>query len=153
MRFWPQALVFECEVMLLERDASPAKATYGARKFLDELDGKPWGVVTGLASEDAARRLSEADLPTPRVLVPTADLSDGQAFREAAEALGADPLETVAFTATAAALAGAAACGMQIVHPHRLHAHVPGAIQWWIVDLWQMHSDIRAGQWAVTIES
>ena len=152
MRFWPQALVFQLEGMLVETDGAPAPARHGGRGFLETLDGKPWGMVTTMATDEAERRLAEAELPAPPVLLAARDLSDGTAFREAAEALGAEPEEIDAFTGTSAAVTGAAACGMQIVHSHRLRVSTIGASSsGWIVDLGQMHSDIRAAHWAVTI--
>jgi sugar-phosphatase len=149
MRFWPQALVFELEGMLVEKDSDPARPTHGASALLESLSGKPWGVVATISVEDARNRLSEVGLPNPRVLASAADLEDGTAFREVVEALGVEATETVAFAATPAAMIGADVCGMQIIHPHRIRPPVPTSA--WIVDLAQIYHDIRAGQWAVTI--
>jgi len=149
MRFWPQALVFELDGMLVEKDSDPARAALGARDLLQSLKEHPWGVVTTTSVEEGRNRLSEAGLPNPPALVSEPDLEAGTAFRRVVDAMGVQARETVAFAATPAAMIGADMCGMEVVRLLRTTASVP--TPWWIVDLGQIYSDMRAGHWAVTI--
>ena len=149
MRFWPQALVFELEGMLVEKHSDPARPTYGADDLLYSLSGRPWGVVATMSEEDARNLMSEAGFPDPPALASSPSLDDGPAFRQVVRALDVQATETVAFAATPEAIIGAHTCGMEIVHPHRIRPPVPTSA--WIVDLGQIYHDVRADRWAVTI--
>jgi sugar-phosphatase len=101
-------------------------AVPGARQLLEGLPGGLWAVVTSGVRASAARRLREAGLPTPRVLVGAEDVEHGKPSPEgyllAAERLDVAPtgcvvIEDAPAGVEAARAAGMRALGLASTHP------------------------------------
>jgi sugar-phosphatase len=91
----------------------------GARQLLQGLPGGLWAVVTSGVRTSAARRIREAGLPTPRVLVGAEDVAHGKPSPEgyllAAERLEVAPAGCVVIEDAPAGLEAARAAGMRAV--------------------------------------
>lgn len=105
----------------LRLDALP-----GARELLQGLPGGLWAVVTSGVRASASRRMREAGLPTPRVLVAAEDVEHGKPSPEgyllAAERLDVAPtgcvvIEDAPAGIEAARTAGMRALGLMSTHP------------------------------------
>lgn len=94
-------------------------AIAGARELVAQLDGTPWGVVTSAPRGLAERRIQEAGLPLPRVLVPADEITIGkphpEGYLKAAEMLGVAPGECVVFEDAPAGVEAGLRAGMQVV--------------------------------------
>jgi sugar-phosphatase len=92
-------------------------AVPGARDLLQGLPGGLWGVVTSGVRASAGRRMREAGLPTPRVLVGAEDVAHGKPSPEgyllAAEQLDVAPIGCVVIEDAPAGLEAARAAGMR----------------------------------------
>jgi sugar-phosphatase len=91
----------------------------GAGAFIASLPVDRWGVVTSAIESMARDRIRAAGLPDPRVLI-SADMvargkPDPECFLRAAELLGVDPKECLAFEDAPAGIAAAEAAGMMVV--------------------------------------
>lgn len=98
----------------------------GARQLLQGLPGGLWAVVTSGVRASAARRIREAGLPTPRVLVAAEDVEHGKPSPEgyllAAERLDVAPTGCVVIEdappgVEAARAAGMRTLGLASTHP------------------------------------
>jgi mannitol-1-/sugar-/sorbitol-6-phosphatase len=101
----------------VSEDAVRLEAVPGARQLLQGLPGCLWGVVTSGVRASAARRMREAGLPTPRVLVGAEDVEHGKPSPEgyllAAERLDVAPTGCVVIEDAPAGLEAARAAGMR----------------------------------------
>jgi mannitol-1-/sugar-/sorbitol-6-phosphatase len=90
----------------------------GARRLLEGL-ALPWAVVTSAPRELAVRRMAEAGLPVPPVLVPADEIHHGkphpEGYLRAAELLGVDPAGCAAFEDAEPGLLSALASGARVV--------------------------------------
>ena len=90
----------------------------GARALLEGLD-LPWAVVTSAPRELAVRRMAEAGLPAPAVLVPADEIDRGkphpEGYLRAAELIGVDPTHCAAFEDAEPGLLSALASGARVV--------------------------------------
>jgi sugar-phosphatase len=90
----------------------------GARGLLTTLD-IPWAVVTSAPRELAVRRMVAAGLPVPEVLVPADEIEHGkpdpEGYLRAAELLGFEPAECVAFEDAEPGLRAALDSGARVV--------------------------------------
>jgi sugar-phosphatase len=93
-------------------DAQP-----GARQLLQGLPGGLWAVVTSGIRASAARRMREAGLPAPRVLVGAEDVEHGKPNPEgyllAADRLDVAPAGCIVIEDAPAGLEAARAAGMR----------------------------------------
>ncbi|MGH7631592.1 MAG: HAD-IA family hydrolase [Gemmatimonadales bacterium] len=98
----------------------------GARQLLEGLPGGLWAVVTSGVRASAARRIRDAGLPTPRVLVAAEDVEHGKPSPEgyllAAERLDVAPtgcvvIEDAPSGVEAARAAGMRTLGLAFTHP------------------------------------
>jgi sugar-phosphatase len=93
-------------------DAQP-----GARQLLQGLPGGLWAVVTSGIRASAARRMREAGLPAPRVLVGAEDVEHGKPSPEgyllAADRLDVAPAGCIVIEDAPAGLEAARAAGMR----------------------------------------
>ena len=89
----------------------------GARQLLEGLPSGLWAVVTSGVRASAAKRIREAGLPTPRVLVAAEDVEHGKPSPEgyllAAERLEVAPCGCVVIEDAPAGLEAARAAGMR----------------------------------------
>jgi sugar-phosphatase len=89
----------------------------GAHQLLQGLPGGLWAVVTSGVRASAARRIREAGLPTPRVLVGAEDVEHGKPSPEgyllAADRLDVAPAGCVVIEDAPAGLDAARAAGMR----------------------------------------
>jgi sugar-phosphatase len=90
----------------------------GAQALLQSLD-LPWAVVTSAPRELAVRRMRAAGLPEPPVLVPADEIEDGKphpaGYLRAAELLGVDPRNCLAFEDADPGVRSALASGARVV--------------------------------------
>ena len=90
----------------------------GARALLAGLD-LPWAVVTSAPRELAVRRMAEAGLPLPEIVVPADEVEHGKphpdGYLRAAALLGVPPEECVAFEDAEPGLRSALASGARVV--------------------------------------
>lgn len=90
----------------------------GARALLESLD-LPWAVVTSAPRQLAVRRMAEAGLPMPAVLVPADEVERGKphpdSYLRAAELLGLRPADCVAFEDAEPGLRSALGSGARVV--------------------------------------
>jgi len=90
----------------------------GAGELLARLD-IPWAVVTSAPRRLAVRRMAEAGLRLPEVLVPADEIDNGkphpEGYLRAAELLGVPPAECVAFEDAEPGLRSAVASGARVV--------------------------------------
>jgi sugar-phosphatase len=95
------------------------EAIPGARPLLQGLPGGLWGVVTSGVRRVAARRMQEAGLPTPRVLIGADDVEHGKPSPEgyllAAERLEVAPEGCLVIEDAPAGVEAARAAGMRAV--------------------------------------
>ena len=91
----------------------------GAAALLTGLRGTPVAVVTSAPRDLTIRRLEAVGIPVPEVLVCAEDVHEGkpspEGYLRAAELLGADPGDCVAFEDAEAGLRAAVASGAQVV--------------------------------------
>jgi sugar-phosphatase len=89
----------------------------GARSLLQALPGGLWAVVTSGARRGAARRMHEAGLPAPRVLIGADDVEQGKPSPEgyllAAERLEVPPEGCLVIEDAPAGVEAARAAGMR----------------------------------------
>jgi mannitol-1-/sugar-/sorbitol-6-phosphatase len=90
----------------------------GARTLLESLD-LPWAVVTSAPRDLAVRRMVAAGLPVPEVLVPADEIDHGKphpdGYLRAAELLGVEPAECVAFEDSEPGVLSALTSGARVV--------------------------------------
>jgi mannitol-1-/sugar-/sorbitol-6-phosphatase len=90
----------------------------GARSLLTGLQ-LPWAVVTSAPRALAVRRMTEAGLPLPEVVVPADEVEHGKphadGYLRAAALLGVPPAECVAFEDAEPGLRAALASGARVV--------------------------------------
>jgi sugar-phosphatase len=90
----------------------------GARTLLKSLD-LPWAVVTSAPRDLAIRRMVAAGLPVPEVLVPADEIDHGKphpdGYLRAAELLGLEPAECVAFEDSEPGVLSALTSGARVV--------------------------------------
>jgi mannitol-1-/sugar-/sorbitol-6-phosphatase len=90
----------------------------GARALLAGL-ALPWAVVTSAPRELAVRRMAAAGLPVPDVLVPADEVAHGKpapdGYLRAAERLGVDPRDCVAFEDAEPGVRSALGAGARVV--------------------------------------
>jgi sugar-phosphatase len=93
-------------------------AVPGAVELLSHLE-LPWAVVTSAPRRLAVRRMVEAGLPLPEVLVPADEVEHGkpspEGYLRAAELLGVPAAECVAFEDAEPGLRSALAAGAEVV--------------------------------------
>ena len=98
-------------------DGVHLEALPGAHQLLQGLPGGLWGVVTSGVRTSAARRIREAGLPAPRVLVGAEDVEHGKPNPEgyllAADRLDVAPAGCVVIEDAPAGLEAARAAGMR----------------------------------------
>ncbi len=91
----------------------------GARELLEGLPGGLWAVVTSGVRASAARRIREAGLPRPRVLVAAEDVEHGKPSPEgyllAAERLDVAPTGCVVIEDAPPGVEAARAAGMRTI--------------------------------------
>ncbi len=107
------------EMQLYELNLSGGTvAIPGARQLIAELDSTPWAVVTSAPRHLAERRIQEAGLPLPGVLVPADEIQNGkpnpEGFLKAANALGVAPGNCVVFEDTPPGVEAGLRAGMQV---------------------------------------
>jgi mannitol-1-/sugar-/sorbitol-6-phosphatase len=94
-------------------------AVAGAERLLTMLTDVPWAVVTSAGSELARRRLAVADLPMPRVLVTSEDVTSGKpapdGYLLSAQRLGVAPSQAVVFEDTPTGIAAARSAGSAVI--------------------------------------
>jgi sugar-phosphatase len=94
-------------------------AVAGAARLLGALEGVPWAVVTSAGPELARRRLRQAGLPLPKVLVSSNDVARGKPAPEgyllAAELLAVSPSLAVVLEDTPAGIAAGRTAGMNVI--------------------------------------
>lgn len=90
----------------------------GARALLESLT-LPWAVVTSAPRQLAVRRMAEAGLPPPEVLVAADEIARGKphpdSYQRAAELLGFRPPDCVAFEDAEPGLRSALDAGARVV--------------------------------------
>jgi sugar-phosphatase len=90
----------------------------GARELLAHLE-IPWAVVTSAPRELAVRRMVAAGLPVPGVLVPADEIDHGKphpdGYLRAAELLGVDARECIAFEDAEPGIRSALESGARVV--------------------------------------
>jgi sugar-phosphatase len=90
----------------------------GARALLESLE-LPWAVVTSAPRELVVRRMAEARLPLPEVIVPADEIEQGKPHPEgyltAAALLGVPAEDSVAFEDAEPGLRSALASGARVV--------------------------------------
>jgi sugar-phosphatase len=90
----------------------------GARDLLESLD-LPWAVVTSAPRLLAVRRMTEAGLPLPDVVVPADEIEHGKphpdGYLRAAALLGVPPTDCLAFEDAEPGLRSALAAGARVV--------------------------------------
>lgn len=94
-------------------------AIAGARELVGQLEGVPWAVVTSAPRGLAERRIQEAGLPLPQVLVPADEIRmgkpDPEGYLKAAGMLGVAAGECVVFEDAAAGVEAGLRAGMRVV--------------------------------------
>jgi sugar-phosphatase len=90
----------------------------GARELLAGLD-LPWAVVTSAPRRLVVRRMAEAGLPLPEVIVPADEIVHGKphpdGYLRAAALLGVPPTDCLAFEDAEPGLRSALAAGARVV--------------------------------------
>ncbi|HEX2450721.1 MAG TPA: HAD-IA family hydrolase [Gemmatimonadales bacterium] len=98
----------------------------GARQLLEGLPGGLWAVVTSGVRASASKRIREAGLPVPRVLVAAEDVAHGKPNPEgyllAAERLDVAPAGCLVIEDAPAGLEAARAAGMRTIGFASTHA-------------------------------
>lgn len=100
-------------------DVDGVVAIPGAAALLESLPQPAHALVTSADTALATARMRAAGLPMPEVRVTaemvSASKPDPEGFLKGAAALGADPVDCVAFEDSAAGIAAARAAGMRVV--------------------------------------
>jgi mannitol-1-/sugar-/sorbitol-6-phosphatase len=121
-RFLPDAPTAELERRELEANDGIVEVP-GASALLSGLT-LPWAVVTSAPRELAVRRMLGAGLPVPDVLVPADEVERGKpapdSYLRAAELLGVDPRDCVAFEDAEPGVRSALDAGTRVVVVGRL---------------------------------
>jgi len=112
-----QALTSELQRRELEADDGIVEVP-GASALLGSLR-LPWALVTSAPRELAVRRMAAAGLPVPDVLVPADEVAHGKpapdGYLRAAERLGVDPRDCVAFEDAEPGVRSALGAGARVV--------------------------------------
>jgi sugar-phosphatase len=99
----------------------------GAVAFLASLPPERWAIVTSSPRELALIRMTVAGIPVPAVIVTAEDVSVGKpapdCFRLAAERLGVDARDCLAFEDAPAGIQAAEAAGATVVVITATHRH------------------------------
>jgi sugar-phosphatase len=99
----------------------------GAVAFLASLPPERWAIVTSSPRELALIRMTVAGIPVPAIIVTAEDVSVGKpapdCFRLAAERLGVDARDCVAFEDAPAGIQAAEAAGATVVVITATHRH------------------------------
>ncbi|MGF1554182.1 MAG: HAD-IA family hydrolase [Paracoccaceae bacterium] len=122
-RFGPPGLDAEAEAAALTEaeiaDTEGVAPIAGAAAFLDAIPTERRAVVTSAPRALAAARLGAAGLAAPAVLITAEAVERGKpdpaGFRLAAECLGLDPAECLAFEDAPAGIEAARAAGARVV--------------------------------------
>jgi len=103
----------------------------GARTLLESIE-LPWAVVTSAPRELAVRRMRAAGLPEAPVLVPADEIERGkpdpEGYLRAAELLGVDVRECVAFEDAEPGVLSALGSGARVVVVGRLDSEVTSGL-------------------------
>ena len=122
-RFAPAGTDIDDEVRLVEEcytsDTEGVRAVPGALELLQSLPRHRWAVVTSAPHDMARKRIAQAGLPLPDLLIGADNVTQGkphpEGYRTAAEKLGFDPRETVVFEDAPAGLAAGNAAGAWVI--------------------------------------
>lgn len=122
-RFAPAGTDIDDEVRLVEEcytsDTEGVRAVPGALELLQSLPRHRWAVVTSAPHDMARKRIAQAGLPLPDLLIGADSVTQGkphpEGYRTAAEKLGFDPRETVVFEDAPAGLAAGNAAGAWVI--------------------------------------
>ncbi|MDW6021869.1 HAD-IA family hydrolase [Mesorhizobium sp. BAC0120] len=99
----------------------------GVTDFLASLPAKRWAIVTSSPRELALKRMAVAGIPMPHILVTGEDVTRGKpapdCFLLAAERLGVDASDCLAFEDAPAGIAAASASGAEVVVITATHQH------------------------------
>ncbi|RWH83251.1 MAG: HAD family hydrolase [Mesorhizobium sp.] len=99
----------------------------GAAAFLASLPPERWAIVTSAPRELALLRIAAAGIPLPAILVAAEDVSRGKpapdCFQLAAERLGVDARDCLAFEDAPAGITAAEAAGAAVVVISATHQH------------------------------
>ncbi|CAO3402963.1 HAD-IA family hydrolase [Azospirillum palustre] len=122
-RFAPAGADIDDEVRLVEEcytsDTEGVRAVPGALELLQSLPRHRWAVVTSAPHDMARKRIAQAGLPLPDLLIGADNVTQGkphpEGYRTAAETLGFDPRDTVVFEDAPAGLAAGNAAGAWVI--------------------------------------
>lgn len=122
-RFAPAGADIDEEVRLVEEcytsDTEGVRAVPGALEILRSLPRHRWAVVTSAPHDMARKRIAQAGLPLPDLLIGADNVTQGkphpEGYRTAAEKLGFDPRDTVVFEDAPAGLAAGNAAGAWVI--------------------------------------
>ncbi|MGZ9739485.1 HAD-IA family hydrolase [Pseudomonas sp. GNP012] len=91
----------------------------GAAKFLRSLPARQWAIVTSAPRELALRRMAEAGIPEPAVMITAEDVTAGKpdpaGYRLAARRLGVEPGQCLVFEDATVGILAAEAAGADLV--------------------------------------
>jgi mannitol-1-/sugar-/sorbitol-6-phosphatase len=94
-------------------------AVPGAMQVVRALQDHPWAIVTSAWRTLAEARVTAADLPLPKVIVPVDEIQNGkpdpEGFLRAAERLGVPPGECLVFEDTRPGIEAGVNAGMKVV--------------------------------------
>ena len=114
----PEPVIAELEASGLDR-LDEISEVPGAAALLTSLRGTPVAVVTSAPRDLTIQRLQAVGIPVPEVLVCAEDVHEGkpspEGYLRAAELLGANPRDCVAFEDAEAGLRAAVASGARVV--------------------------------------
>ncbi|CAO3426460.1 HAD family hydrolase [Azospirillum endophyticum] len=122
-RFAPAGADIDEEVRLVEEcytsDTEGVRAVPGALELLQSLPRHRWAVVTSAPRDMARKRIAQAGLPLPDLLIGADMVTHGkphpEGYRTAAEKLGFDPRDTVVFEDAPAGLEAGHAAGSWVI--------------------------------------
>lgn len=122
-RFAPAGADIDEEVRLVEEcyinDSEGVRAVPGALELLQSLPRHRWAVVTSAPQGMARKRIAQAGLPLPDLLIGADNVTQGkphpEGYRTAAQKLGFDPRETVVFEDAPAGLEAGNAAGAWVI--------------------------------------
>ncbi|WP_233901993.1 HAD-IA family hydrolase [Paracoccus denitrificans] len=128
-RFAPPHALIDEEVAWVEareiEDVDGVVAIAGAVELLASLAPERWAVVTSASRKLALRRMEVAELPLPRFMVTSDDVSQGkpdpEGYHRGAGLLGVDIARCLVFEDTEAGLLAGRAAGAQVIRiagPH-----------------------------------